>query len=202
MPSRLERKWQSDSDYVAAQDRISSWSHLSPWGEQAAKKFVMYGRYLGDRLYHDDVVADFGGNDGTAAHRFFLAHGIKPIVIDCEPKRLEYARSEYGLVTVETFLESMPMIADKSIDWGFSSHTLEHVRDQRQAICEILRVVKRGCGFIIPLENHGHAEENEAHTFHCTTVKGWRHLIESCGWRVEESSKQKRPEAHIFAVPA
>lgn len=202
-PSALGREWDSEADYIAAQDRTSSWSHLSPWGAEAARKFVAFGRYLGDRLYHDDVVADFGGNDGTAANAFFMAHAIKPLVIDCEPKRLRYAEETYKLQTIQTFLEDMSAIPDGYVDWGFCSHTLEHVRDQRACVREMRRVIKRGCGFIFPLENHTHAEENEAHTFHCTTLKGWRSLLEECGWRVIIGKRMaKRSECHIYAEPA
>src|ERR1700675_3080729 len=90
-PSPQLRNWQSDEAYVADQDAESSWSHNSSWGEAAAIKFVKFGIWLGDRLFHDDSVADFGGNDGYAAYCFYLQHKIKPMVIDCEPKRLEYA---------------------------------------------------------------------------------------------------------------
>lgn len=202
-PSALQRNWDSDEAYVESQDKDSSWSHLSLWGHEAARKFAAYGLYLGKRLCHDDTAADFGGNDGTAAHAFYRAHGIKPLVIDCEPKRLEYAESAYGLPTLRCFLEDMSALPSGCIDWGFCSHTLEHVRDQHKVLREIRRVVKRGCGFIVPLESHHSAEENEAHTFHCETLRGWRALLEECGWRVVEARKSKvRSEAHLFAEPA
>ena len=80
---------------------------------------VQFGTLLGVSLFHDDTVADFGGNDGHASYQFYLAHKIKPLVIDCEPHRLEYAAKIYGLSTYETFIERMPELKDASIDWGF-----------------------------------------------------------------------------------
>lgn len=201
MPSPLTRAWTSDAEYIAAQDKESSWSHASQWGVASAQNFVSFGRYLGTRLFHDDHVADFGGNDGTAANAFYRAHGIRPVVVDCEPKRLAFAREIYGLRTVEAFLEDLPL-ESKSIEWGFCSHTLEHVRDQRAALSELRRVVRFGCGFVFPLEHKHHAEENHAHTFHCTTLRGWKRLLQSCGWHVKESKRHARKfEVHFFAEP-
>lgn len=147
-------------------------------------------------------MADFGGNDGYAAFCFYREHKIKPLVVDCEPKRIDYAGKVYHLPTYETFIESMPALADKSIDWGFTSHTLEHTRDTEMALREMARVIKRGCSFILPLEGLAHARENHAHAICFKTVRGWTRLLNANGWKVLMSKEDGVHEAHIYAEPA
>lgn len=200
-PSRQTRKWRSDAEYISDQNETSSWSSASLWGEAAANKLVSFGHWLGDRLFHDDIVADFGGNDGFAAYNFYLVHKIKPLVVDCEPRRLEHADKVYKLSTYQTFIEHMPELADNSIDWGFTSHTLEHTRDTEKAIREIARVVKRGCCFIVPLEDLHHARRNHAHAICFTKVGDWKGLLIKNGWNVLSAKKPHKHEAHLYAEP-
>lgn len=200
MPSPTLRTWQSDSDYIADQDAESSWSHKSSWGESAAMKFVHFGKEID--LFHDDTVADFGGNDGYAAYNFYLRHKVKPIVVDCEPKRLDHASKVYLLPTLQRFIEEMPELADKSVDWGFCSHTLEHCRDAAKAFREISRVVSRMCYFVVPLEEPGHAKENHAHAICFQRPIQWRRMAEANGWRVLKGKRMLEPEYHFIGVPA
>lgn len=195
------RQWKSDDEYIDDQDRDSSWSHKSPWGQLATLKFVHFGRKLGERLCHDDTVADFGGNDGTASYGFYVEHKIKPLVIDCEPKRLEFAEKVYSLSTYQSFIEHMPELADKSIDWGFTSHTIEHLRDVRAGLREIARVVRRGCCFVVPLERKSHAMDNHAHAICFTQPRQWKKLLNDNGWNVLETKRAGDHEVHIFAAP-
>lgn len=173
------------------------------WGDAAANKFIGFGDLLIKRgsLCHDDTVADFGGNDGWASYCFYSRHKIKPLVVDCEPKRLEYASSVYKLNTLQAFIEDMHDLADKSIDWGFTSHTMEHMRDPDGALREMSRVIKRGCCFIVPLENLHHARKNHAHAICFTRVRDWVKLLESNGWNVIIKQKVHQYEAHIYAEP-
>ncbi len=201
-PSRQTRCWQSDEEYLADQNSDSSWSHASPWGDSAAGKFVKFGDWLDseDRLCHDDTVADFGGNDGYASYKFYLSHKIRPLVVDCEPKRLYYAEKAFKLQTLRTFIESMPL-KDDQIDWGFCSHTLEHMRDPPRALREMSRVVKRGCYFVLPLESLAHARKNPAHAVCYPRAAGWRSLLEGNGWNVVIGRKVSNHEAHFYAEP-
>lgn len=201
-PSRRTRKWQSDAEYIRDQDDISSWSSRnSPWGEAAANKFTSFCGWLGSRLYHDDTLADFGGNDGYAAHEVYLSFKIKPLVVDCEPKRIEHASKVFGLSTYQAFIEDMKDLPDKSITWGFTSHTLEHTRDTEKAIREMARVVERGCLFILPLENLRHARKNHAHAICFTRVDDWKRILAGNGWNVMAAEKVGDYEAHIYAEP-
>lgn len=203
MPSQI-RAWQTDEEYIADQDRESSWSSKSPaWGDAAACKFIAYGNSLmqSGMLFHDDRVADFGGNDGWAAHNFYLAHKIKPLVVDCEPKRLAHAVDAYGLPVLRAFIESMNELEDKSIDWGFTSHTLEHTRDTEKAVREIARVVKRGCCFYLPLEDKAHAKANHAHAICFKKPQGWSAMLRKNGWSIIACEKTHEHEVCIYAEP-
>lgn len=152
------------------------------------------------QLYHSDRVADFGGNDGHASNEFFKAHAIKPLVVDCEPNRLRHAREAYDLPTLECFIEEMPL-DDKVIDWGFCSHTLEHTRDTAAALREISRVIKRGCLFVLPIEDSEHAEHNVAHAIHADSMGEWKSIIKANGWRVMHCRRPIRQECFIVARP-
>src|SRR5881394_2250745 len=99
MPSHRIRESVSDADNLRAQNADCTFSHKTEWGKAAAIKFVSYGKYLGDKLYHTDTVADFGGNDGYAAYQFYLVHKIKPIVVECDPAKIEHADKVYKLPT-------------------------------------------------------------------------------------------------------
>lgn len=153
------------------------------------------------QLYHDDTVADFGGNDGYAANEFFKAHAIKPLVVDCDPKRLEHAWRAYGISTYESFLEDMKDLVDKSIDWGFCSHTLEHTRYTAKALREISRVVNRGCLFILPIEDEEHVKVNPAHATHATCLREWKKIVSDNGWRVVNAKRPVKQECFIMARP-
>lgn len=200
---RRVRKWQSDDEYIAAQDSESTWSSKSDWGKAAAKKFIEFGRSLTatGQLFHDDKVADFGGNDGYAANEFYKAHAIKPLVVDCEPKRIDHAMKVYGLSTYEAFIEDMRDLESKSIDWGFCSHTLEHTRDTRKALREIARVVRRGCLFILPIEDDEHVKVNPAHACNANSLREWRDVVKANGWKVVNSARPIRQECYIMAIP-
>lgn len=194
--------WQSDQAYIEDQDRDSTWSTFDrAWGDAAARKFITFGENLGDKLCHDDKVADFGGNDGWASFCFYTRHKIKPLVIDCEPRRLDFADKNYKLPTYLAFIEDMKELSDKSIDWGFTSHTLEHTRDTAKALREMSRVVKRGCCFIVPLEDLRHARRNHAHAICFTKMSDWVKLMEENGWSVKVKNNAKY-EAHFYAEPA
>ena len=173
------------------------------WGNMAAFKFVQFGNSLehSGSLCHDDRVADFGGNDGYVANQFYLAHKIKPLVVDCEPRRLDYAGKRYGLQTYEAFVEDMKDLADKSIDWGFCSHTLEHTRDVAKALREIARVVKRGAYFVVPIEGKKHASENHGHAISFVRMKDWEDVLEENGWKIIKSFMPGEHEAQFFAEP-
>lgn len=153
------------------------------------------------RMFHDDTVADFGGNDGYAANEFYKALAIKPTVVDCEPRRVQFARDAYKLPAIQAFLEDMNMIPDNAFDWGYCSHTMEHMREPEKALREMARVVKRGCMFILPIEDGEHASHNSAHAIHVDSMQGWKELIAANGWKVVSWKRPLKQECFIIAEP-
>lgn len=122
-------------------------------------------------------------------------------MIDCEPKRLEHAGKAYKLSTYQGFLEDMKELGSKSIDWGFCSHTLEHTRDTAKAMREISRVIRRGCYFVLPLEDMAHAKKNHAHAICFTRMRDWVSLLQRNGWVVQHKQKVSQYEAQMYAEP-
>lgn len=202
LPERV-RSWTSDRDYIDSQRKDSSWNHRSAFGEFSAQKFIKYGEVLRKEglLYHDDKVADFGGNDGFCSNAFYLIHKIKPLVIDCEPDRLLYATEVYKLKTLQCFIEEIPL-PDKYVDWGFCSHTLEHTRDPVKALREMSRLVKRGMLLVVPLEGKEHARCNTAHSLSSPTMLQWKQLIGDSGvWAIKKSKRICGTEAIFWMLP-
>lgn len=197
---RLTRNWLSDEEYVRTQrdeidPTIKSRFRDAPGSIMTSCFEVLRSRGL---FFMDDTVADFGGNDGTAAYQFYLIHKVKPLVVDCVQERTDFARRAYNLPIYDTFIERMPELKDKSIDWGFCSHTLEHLRDTQAGLSELKRVIKRGCIFVVPTSDEKH---NHAHVTNCTTVTGWRTLIEDNGWTTEVMLNMQGKQVIFLATP-
>lgn len=140
------------------QHRATSWSHNGDWGVNAVKNANKYIQLLksykeGGLHYEDDVFCDFGGNDGTVAEAWRVATGNVAISVDLDGLKQGWGQRSYPEVNfINSVLEDIPL-EDKSVDWGFCSHTLEHVADLSKALSEIRRIVRRGLFVVVPLEN-------------------------------------------------
>lgn len=152
-------------------------------------------------LFHDDVVADFGGNDGTAARAFFAVSCVKPVVVDCEPARLDFA-AQSGLQVRRAFLEDLSSFPDKSVRHAFCSHTMEHCRDAAKALREIARVVSGYCYFVFPIEKHEHGEANHAHAIVCESAALWKSLLIANGWRIVKGKTMLSRSAIMEKTPS
>lgn len=194
---RLDRDWATDAAYLKAQSDDGLWLHKNACRTGPASAFIRFGESLGNDLCHNDIVADIGGNDGFSANAFYLAHKIRPIVVDCLPDRLAHADRAYRLTTVECFIDQHIPLDDNAIDWAFCSHTLEHVRDLNAAISEIARVVRRGVYFVVPIED---ASSHMEHAYDIRRVSTWRKFI-SKHFKVKLAKSAFSKEAHIYGVP-
>jgi ubiquinone/menaquinone biosynthesis C-methylase UbiE len=122
---------------------------------------------------------------------------VAPVVVDCLVNRLQYAEDTYGLDTIHCFLEDIP-VDDDTFDFGFCSHTIEHLYDLQKALKEMRRVTKRMVYFVCPMEKDFCFEENIAHHTHATTPQEWeRHIIDS-GFD-SAVTLSLCTEAHVFA---
>jgi len=135
-----------------------------------------------DELYEDMVFCDFGGNNGALAAAFREKTCVPMTVIDGMPEYIEEAK-ERGVPTILADLENMPL-ADASVDWGFCSHTLEHLEDMDKGLSEISRVTRRGMCFVIPLETKEEFDDNPAHNFYNPDEDWWLDKYRAYGFHV------------------
>ena len=166
------------------QSEHSSRSRISVWGQLAVTRVRLMASYFKNWMYEDDSCADFGGGDGFVAEEFKAESTIPMIVVDAVPDRIEAARA-HGLRAIEADLCAIPL-DDGTIDWGFCSHTLEHVDDPRRALAELFRVAGRAIFFVLPIEDAKAAAANPAHVTHFEKPEGWRDLIEAAGFIVAD----------------
>jgi SAM-dependent methyltransferase len=183
--------------YLEAQDKEASWNHVSHFGQHSENYLIQFGDIIKWCGYNIGSMADFGGNDGSAAFKFEEAHGVAPTVIDCLSNRLEYAEDTYGLDTIQCLLEDIP-VANNHFDWGFCSHTIEHLYDMPKALKEMARVTRNMVYFICPMEHSESFDENEAHHTRITDPYEWRDEIMRNGF-TSSVVIGLHGEAHVFA---
>lgn len=151
------------------------------WAEKAllaAKNFI---EILGPSLFDDDVVADFGSRTGYVAELLKRMLYIKTICVDISQESIA-ACEKLGFEGICARLEHLPM-ADGSVDWGFCSHTLEHVKDMDAAVGELTRVVKRGLFLVFPLEDADNTDKNPSHMRYSTDPNFYIAPFEARGWK-------------------
>ena len=144
----------ADDRYRLFQRRDNSWSHNGDWGMNAVNNANIFHRLLqkAKAVYEDDVFCDFGGNDGTVAEAWRSTTGNTVYSVDLDALKQGWGMKSYPQVTfVNAFLEDIPL-DDKTVDWAFCSHTLEHVADLDKALSEITRITRQGLFVVVPLE--------------------------------------------------
>ncbi len=147
-------------------------SHV--WRAGQERRFAMLREAAGERL-KGKVLVD-GCGVGT-----YLAHLVPvsgmAIGLDIELPRVQESRE----FTPNVFCaagEFIPL-ASESLDLVFSHEVLEHVQDDRQAIGEMVRVLKPGGRIVLfcpnrgyPFETHGHYWKGKYH-FGNTPLINW-----------------------------
>lgn len=128
--------------YQEIQTNRSSISRGSQWGLRARQSIDQY------LMFFRGKILEIGCNDGFAME-YIQEKGFKVEGIDIAKYKLKIAE-EHGLKVHFAYQEKMPF-KDKSFDVIFSSHTLEHSYDAKQAIKEYQRVAKRAI-VIVPIE--------------------------------------------------
>ena len=71
---------------------------------------------------------------------------------------------------------------DKSFDWVFSQHTLEHCYDIPKAVSEMRRVSRRGIFLALPLEGQEKYDATAGHFFHTLEPMHWLNLVDHRDW--------------------
>ena len=138
-------------------------SHV--WREGQERRFAMLCEAAGERA-HGNVLVD-GCGVGT-----YLSH-LVPISKLAVGLDIEFPRVlDSAAFTPNVFCaagENVPT-AENSFDLVFSHEVLEHVQNDREAICEMVRVLKPGGRIVLfcpnrgyPFETHGHYWKGKYH---------------------------------------
>ncbi|MCS7300267.1 MAG: class I SAM-dependent methyltransferase, partial [Fimbriimonadales bacterium] len=128
-PQEYQRMYQREGDYwwFVARRRL------------ALRLLEAYGRPPTGRLL------DAGCGTGALLHTL-QAHGFA-VGVDIEREALRLTRQRGALPVVQARLEALPF-ASESFKVAFALDVLEHLPDERPALCELYRVLQSG-GYLI-----------------------------------------------------
>lgn len=152
------------------------------WNAIAAKRVEAFAAAFKENIFEDDTFCDFGGGDGQAAAAWRKATRCRSIVLDCTQDRLQEAEVR-GLETRLGVMEKLPF-DDCSVQWGFCSHTLEHVESLDTALAELRRVITCAVMFVVPLETDAQAAKTAAHVRHSPDENWWLDQIRAADFIV------------------
>lgn len=124
--------------------------HESMLSQERAAHFA---KWLSGMQYTPRNLADVGCRCGFAL--MILADALPDtelIGVDILPEVLDRALNYCEHVVCADVTQGLPF-EDKSIDWAFCSHTLEHMYDIPAAIRELARITSYGMHIVVPLES-------------------------------------------------
>lgn len=117
---------------------------------------------------HDKHILEFGCGLGMYASQFIRRFSAEVDAFDIEHERIHEARAEVPRAIVSQG-EALPY-PSASFDLVFSNEVIEHVRDDRLAAAEMVRVSKPGAYMMLfcpnrwyPFETHGHYWRGQYH---------------------------------------
>jgi len=120
---------------------------LAPFYEKIIKPKSPQGLFDHLKLQPDELLLDVGG--GTGRITKFASGSVKTVVVlDESEKMLRQAKSKDGLLSLCAASERIPF-EDNSIDKLIMVDALHHVKNQKQTIAELWRVLKPGGRLII-----------------------------------------------------
>ncbi|RPH94464.1 class I SAM-dependent methyltransferase [candidate division KSB1 bacterium] len=164
-----------DRTWLATYDR--SWEHweqedLSPQDVERICGLIGKG----------ESVLDAGCGNGYLLAALAAKSG-KPTGVDLSGTGLSLAYRRLGSTVhlAQAFLERLPF-SDQSFNVVVSAHTLEHVRDLKRAIAEIIRVAEKRIIILVPSQEylpytqdyHLHFFPNEEDLLHVVNIPGAR----------------------------
>lgn len=135
-----------DESYRQLQIEGSDWSYGSKWGDLMEEAILEMTAHLNK----DASLLDIGCGEGRGLDALKLAGFTNLFGCDISPEKINRAR-EKGFTIYEEDFHTTPSIGDKSIDYVFSSHTLEHAYDLELAFKNIGRITKSELMFVIPI---------------------------------------------------
>lgn len=162
-------------EYVKLQKEGSDWSKDSAWGSQMEESI----RQIFEDLPRDRSVLDIGCGEGRgiAALKDMGFEDLAGIDINDEKTASPHYQVQ-DCLTCGDFHE-LPW-EDRSFDYTFSSHALEHALDLTKAIKEMIRVTKLRGFIIVPLHKDRDLAEVTPHTSEVMTMEQWTDIFDEC----------------------
>lgn len=191
---------EDDSYYKFVQHKDNTIQKMigNAWLIRAGESAQNFINVIKPSLYDDDNIADFGSRIGNAAKVMEEMTSIPVTCVDISKEFVEECIKN-GHEGICARLEKLPL-ADASIDWGFCSHTIEHVKDINAAVAELTRVVKRGLFLVFPLEAQDVSNENPSHMHYSSDPDYFIEPFVSAGWKRGwfEPPSQQREDYQVF----
>lgn len=124
--------------------------HESALSQQRATNF---SRWLVGQQLPAATLADVGCRCGYA----LMAFGdelpdTQTYGVDILADAVERAKAFANEAFVANMCERLPF-GDRSVDWVFCSHTLEHLHDIPRGVAELVRIARYGIHVVVPLES-------------------------------------------------
>jgi ubiquinone/menaquinone biosynthesis C-methylase UbiE len=146
------------------------------------------------------ALADLGCGDGplfAALRRTNLVDETKPVyAVDLEAERLARVSARFPWIrAVVASAESVPQIADASLDAVVSTMVMEHVAEEDAYLAEIGRILRpRGRAYVTTVfkkpwawyfrKRHGESVLDTSHLREYTDLPAFRALVEASGLRI------------------
>ena len=146
------------------------------------------------------ALADLGCGDGplfSALQRGEFIGPAQPVyAVDLEADRLARVAARFPWIeTVVGSAESVPEIADGSLDFACSTMAMEHVPDERMFLAEIRRILRPGGRAYVTTvfkkewawyfrKRDGESVLDTSHLREYTDLDAFRRLVEAAGFRI------------------
>ncbi len=132
-------------------------------------------------------ILDIGGGTGEVSEILYVEHHFPPsTLVDISQDGVNISQEKSGVKSSLKFDGYNIPLEDRSIDFGFSTHVLEHVPNPRQFLREIHRVCKKA--FIeVPIDFSDNIPTKDLLSFghiNIFTPSTARFLIESEGFKI------------------
>lgn len=162
------------SAYKKLQEEGSSWSFGNDWGDQMEAAITSY---LKDAPKNSTIL-DLGCGEGRGLLALKDLGFTNLFGLDISTPKVLKAQS-VGLNVEEGDFNSLDAFKDKSFDYLFCSHAIEHSLNPVQVINQCLKISKNGL-FITPIDGKEQPPLGESpHTFNFYNDEHWINLFES-----------------------
>ncbi len=186
-----------DSNYIKLQEEGSDWSYNSSWGNQMAK--ALEGWFHPGKDLNDSVL-DVGCGEGRGV-RTLLDLGHKNVSgIDLTQAKVDKGASE-GLNLICGDVHTN-ILGHKSVDYIFTSHTLEHMYDLPLVLKNLIDATRKQIWFIIPIRETKDfvARHNPSHVWPINDPKEFTGILDSLGVEYSDLWETHRLCSELFGV--